>query len=75
MHYTVSCRPIARQRLRKHILAVTNTQATIEKLPLLCNLAVFSMDPSRDYINSTKQNENGASPRRSRKKGSAEGLL
>jgi hypothetical protein len=38
--------------------------------------AVFSMDPPRDYVNSTeqKENENGASPRHSRKKGSAENL-
>jgi hypothetical protein len=37
--------------------------------------AVFSMGPPRDYINSTEQNENAASPQHSRKKGSAEDLL
>jgi hypothetical protein len=38
---------------------------------------VFSMGPSRDYISNTEQNQNqnGASPRQSRKEGSAEDLL
>jgi hypothetical protein len=31
------CIVIARQRVAKHILAATYTQATIEELPLLCN--------------------------------------
>jgi hypothetical protein len=31
---------IARQRLGKHIPAATNTQATIEELPFLCNSKV-----------------------------------
>jgi hypothetical protein len=35
----VTCIPIARQRLGKHISAATNTQATIEYLPLLCSVA------------------------------------
>jgi hypothetical protein len=41
-----------------------NTQATIGKLQLLCNgavnaieEAVFSMDPPRDYISNTEQNQ------------------
>jgi hypothetical protein len=36
---------------------------------------VFSTDPPRGYISSAEQNENAASPRHSRKKGSAEDLL
>jgi hypothetical protein len=53
---------IARQRLGKHIPAVTNEHATIEKLPFLCNGAV----------NTTIEK---ASPWRSTKKDSAEELL
>jgi hypothetical protein len=36
-NYSVTCRPVAGQRLGKHIPATTNTQATTGQLPLLCN--------------------------------------
>jgi hypothetical protein len=58
-HYNhiVTCWLIATQRLGKHIPATTNTQVTIGQLRLPCSgavntieEAVFSMDPSRDYI-------------------------
>jgi hypothetical protein len=35
--HIVTCISIARQRVAKHILAATNTQAAIEELPFLCN--------------------------------------
>jgi hypothetical protein len=38
--HTMTHMPIARQQLGKHIPVATNVQATIEKLPLLCNGAV-----------------------------------
>jgi hypothetical protein len=79
--------PSARQRVAKHIPAGTNPRKNSTstntskqrrgKQALSIIQDVFSMDPSRDYISSTEQNEirenqNGASPRQSRKKGSAE---
>jgi hypothetical protein len=49
--------PIARQRLVKHIPVKTNTQATIEKPPLLGNGAIF-YGSALNNINSTEQNQN-----------------
>jgi hypothetical protein len=34
---TVTCVSIARERVAKHFLVATNTQATIEESPFLCN--------------------------------------
>jgi hypothetical protein len=37
IEYIVMCISIAGQRIAKHILAATNTQAKTEELPFLCN--------------------------------------